>query len=303
MSELGKICLKIVDEKKLTNEKNIKEKGKYAIDAYQLNADEEGTIANEMKILKKSVSDGKSKVAEAITSKGQNTDNSASFDTMATNIRRIDTVQQATQDATATSADILSGKTSYSKGNKITGTMANQGAKTASLNCGGSYNIPAGYHNGSGTITANNLASQTSASATAGDILSGKTAYVNGTKVTGNIVDRAYGEAWGEDFSSPPTYDPNSYYAIQRIPEGYYHACNGWFWSPEARVSQAKVHAALGISADKIMSGQKVGGLYGTATEDATATSDDIAEGKTAYVNGRKLVGRASLFDKVIYGP
>ena len=38
--------------------------------------------------------------------------------------------------------------------------MVNNGAKTASLNCGGSYTIPAGYHNGSGKITANTAASQ-----------------------------------------------------------------------------------------------------------------------------------------------
>ena len=68
----------------------------------------------------------------------------------------------------------------------MTGTMANHGAKTSSLNCGSSYTIPAGYHNGSGKITANSLASQTSATATAAKILSGYTAWVNGSKITGN---------------------------------------------------------------------------------------------------------------------
>ena len=73
--------------------------------------------------------------------------------------------------------------------NKIKG-VTNQGAKTSSLNCGGSYTIPAGYHNGSGKITANSLSYQTSATATAGNILSGKTAYVNGSKITGNMANR-----------------------------------------------------------------------------------------------------------------
>ena len=63
--------------------------------------------------------------------------------------------------------------------------MVDNGAKTSSLNCGGSYTIPAGYHNGSGKITANSLASQTSATATAAQILSGYTAWVNGAKLTG----------------------------------------------------------------------------------------------------------------------
>lgn len=70
------------------------------------------------------------------------------------------------------------------------GGMANQGAKTSTLNCGQSYTIPEGYHNGSGKITANSLASQTSATAAAGHILSGKTAWVNGSKVTGNIASQ-----------------------------------------------------------------------------------------------------------------
>ena len=72
---------------------------------------------------------------------------------------------------------------------KIKG-VANKGAVSSSLNCGGSYTIPAGYHNGSGKITANSLSSQTSATAAAGNILSGKTAYVNGSKITGTMANK-----------------------------------------------------------------------------------------------------------------
>lgn len=90
--------------------------------------------------------------------------------------------------ATAADGDVFSGKTYWKDGAKRTGTMANQGAKTSALNCGGSYTIPAGYHNGSGKVTANSLASQTSATAAAGNILSGKTAWVNGTKITGTLA-------------------------------------------------------------------------------------------------------------------
>lgn len=86
----------------------------------------------------------------------------------------------------ATAANVLSGKTFFSDSYTAkTGTMTNNGAKTASLNCGGSYTIPAGYHNGSGKVTANSLSSQTSATAAAADIASGKTAWVNGVKITG----------------------------------------------------------------------------------------------------------------------
>ena len=100
-----------------------------------------------------------------------------------------------TQDATAIASDLLIGKTAYVKGSKITGTMPNHGAATASLNCGGSYVIPQGYHNGSGKVTANSLASQTSASATAATILRGYTAWVNGAQLTGTLPQTTYGTA------------------------------------------------------------------------------------------------------------
>ena len=86
---------------------------------------------------------------------------------------------------TATAAHVLAGMIAWVKGVKITGSMANRGAVTAALNAGGSYTIPAGYHNGSGKITANSLASQTTGTATAADIAKNKTAWVEGKKITG----------------------------------------------------------------------------------------------------------------------
>lgn len=55
----------------------------------------------------------------------------------------------------AGTGDVLAGKTfSNADGIDKTGTMPNQGAKTASLNTGTtSYTIPAGYHNGSGKVS------------------------------------------------------------------------------------------------------------------------------------------------------
>lgn len=95
-----------------------------------------------------------------------------------------------TSGATATAARVLSGYTCYVNDVKITGTMTNQGTKTASLNAGGSYTIPAGYHSGSGKVTANALSGQTSGTATAARILSGRTAWVNGSKLTGTMTNR-----------------------------------------------------------------------------------------------------------------
>ena len=94
-----------------------------------------------------------------------------------------------------TSADkVLAGETfSTENDTDLVGTMPNKGAVTSSLNCGGSYTIPKGYHNGSGRVTANSLASQTSANATANDIMNGKTAWVNGSKLTGTATIDSFG--------------------------------------------------------------------------------------------------------------
>ena len=94
--------------------------------------------------------------------------------------------------ATATSAQILNGQTAWVNGSKITGAMTNRGAVTSTLNAGGNYTIPVGYHNGSGKVTVNSLSSQTSATATASRIISGYTAWVNGTKITGTATDYSY---------------------------------------------------------------------------------------------------------------
>ena len=94
----------------------------------------------------------------------------------------------------ASAAQVLEGKTfSTASLSNATGTMTNQGAKTASLNAGGTYTIPAGYHNGSGKVTANALSGQTSGTAVAADIVTGKTAWVNGSKITGNMGTMAGG--------------------------------------------------------------------------------------------------------------
>ena len=77
--------------------------------------------------------------------------------------------------------------------------MANNGAINANLNAGQSHTIPAGYTTG-GRVTANSLASQTVGTATANNLSSGVTAWVNGQKITGNGADvnNAYTNGYNE---------------------------------------------------------------------------------------------------------
>lgn len=59
-----------------------------------------------------------------------------------------------TQDATATTAEILSGKTAYNKGVKITGDMPNNGAVDGKITAKAEeYIVPQGYHDGSGKVS------------------------------------------------------------------------------------------------------------------------------------------------------
>lgn len=58
-----------------------------------------------------------------------------------------------TQDATATDAEILAGKTAYNKGVKITGKMTNNGAVSGTISTkAGAYTVPQGFHDGSGKV-------------------------------------------------------------------------------------------------------------------------------------------------------
>ena len=59
-----------------------------------------------------------------------------------------------TSDATATADEILSTKTAYKNGSKLTGSMPNRGGVTGTISTkAGQYTIQAGYHDGSGKVS------------------------------------------------------------------------------------------------------------------------------------------------------
>ena len=179
---------------------NLDTKIKEVVEDVNSNFDDVGKLIDELNKsqndLFQSVSNGKSKIAEAITDKGVSTSATDSFDTMAGNIKEIETGGGEvdpnfvnTSDATATSADLLLGKTAYAKGSKLYGTLISRGVDTSDATAS-SYDILEGktaYVNGyklTGTFVDKNL-DTSDATATPYDITTGKTAYVNGRKITG----------------------------------------------------------------------------------------------------------------------
>ena len=93
----------------------------------------------------------------------------------------------------ATAANVLVDKT-FTNASTVgaTGTMPNHGAVIGTITTsGGSYTIPAGYHNGSGKVTGPTLAALVGTSVTLtsnANLLTGNTAYgKNGVKYTGSM--------------------------------------------------------------------------------------------------------------------
>lgn len=122
------------------------------------------------------------------------------------------------------------------------------------------------------------------ADATANDIAMNKTAYVNGEKLEGTLFELETASIATDD-----VVDNGSWVNIKSVlPQDYLFRKDS---SITYNVAYKTLANAIGITPEKLITGNKVIGVSGNATSDADATADDIIKGKTAYVNGEKVVG------------
>lgn len=131
------------------------------------------------------------------------------------------------------------------------------------------------------------------ANATAEDIAINKTAYVNGEKVEGSIQVIENGYPKEIQLSETNNIPASNKFELTGTNKSNLILRNGA--KVRIPISYNSVATAMKITSDKIKSGESIFGVEGNQsvvdTSDANVTSDDIAQGKTAYVNGQKITG------------
>lgn len=216
-------------------------------------------IEANIEFLKGDIELKKGEIVTAINSMGQSTTIGDTHTTLATKIKAIST------DANAVVGDVLSGKTFYQGGTKKTGTIPSKGVATitpSTVNqtiASGQYiggtqtiagdadlvtgNIRAGV-NIFGVVGKASVVETSDATIIAGDVLSGKTGYKNGAKITGTIPSK-----------TAQTFTPST--VNQTIPVGQY---------------LSGIQTILGdadLIAANILSGKNIFGVVGSAIDGA----------------------------------
>lgn len=206
--------------------------------------------------------------------------------------------EETTYDATLSSgSQMLEGITAYSKGEKYTGTIPSQPAKTITPNNNSQIAISAGtYAEGSVTISA--VPTETKNITVNGTYVPTDGKYFSSVNV--NIAENSFNT---QTKSVSPTesaqtvipddgYDGLSSVAVSAISSNYVGSGvarkEGITITPTTS-AQTVVNAGTYVTGDIIVEASSSSG--GIDTSDATATANDIAAGKTAYANGNKIEG------------
>lgn len=127
------------------------------------------------------------------------------------------------------------------------------------------------------------------ATATADDINLNKTAYVGGQKITGTLPLFPNTRTFTVDNAGVNDDTENSQLTFTTINTLKQTLDSNLTMQFSANYTD--VCSTIGLTSDKLLVGNTILGVEGTGTADATATGDDMAQGKTAYVNGQKVTG------------
>ena len=142
------------------------------------------------------------------------------------------------------------------------------------------------------------------ANATENDLVEGTSAYVNGVKIEGTLID-AREQSSVTDIDGEISYfsgDDNTTILCYETSDDTPDIVIGNSNQIYGNLDNAQFTENIGLTADKIKKDETIlgveGTFEGTDTSDATATASDIVENTSAYVDGVKLDVRLSQ-DKV----
>lgn len=233
-------------------------------------------------------------------------------------VKAIPEAYQDVTSVTATAADVLATKVIVGATGKIvTGTMPNNGAVSKTLDAtSASYTVPAGYHNGQGTVsivtetkTATPTKSQQTINATTGKVISSVTVaaipaqYVDTSDATASAESILEGDVAYVGTERIEGTMPNNGAVEQvlttttttyAIAEGYHNGEGNVSISLEEKTATpSRSVQAITPTAGKVLSKVTVNKIPDNLidTTDANATAGQILSGQTAYVNGVKVTG------------